>query len=81
MGALSQQLDSYSRLGIPKLQHCKVKFEAEDAVEEGMCKTKYLNPNYAKTIRLQCIQINIRLFNENLFSPISIILAQTRKLI
>ena len=45
MGALSQQLDSYSRLGIPKLQHCKVKFEAEDAVEEGMCKIKYLNPN------------------------------------
>ena len=51
MGALSQQLDSYSRLGIPKLQHCKVKFEAEDAVEEGMCKTKYLNPNYTKTIK------------------------------
>ena len=35
MDALVQQLDSYSRLGIPKLQHCKVKFEAEDAVEEG----------------------------------------------
>ena len=35
MDALVQQLDSYSRLGIPKLQHCNVKFEAEDAVEEG----------------------------------------------
>ena len=35
MDALVQQLDSYSRLGIPKLQHCAVKFEAEDAVEEG----------------------------------------------
>ena len=35
MDALVQQLDSYSRLGIPKLQHCAVQFEAEDAVEEG----------------------------------------------
>ena len=45
MGALSQQLDSYSRLGIPKLQHCKVKFEAEDAVEEGKCKIAYIYLN------------------------------------
>ena len=36
MDALVQQLDSYSRLGIPKLQHSTVNFEAEDEVEEGM---------------------------------------------
>ena len=35
MDALVQQLDSYSRLGIPKLQHSTINFEAEDEVEEG----------------------------------------------
>ena len=35
MDMLVQQLDSYSRLGIPKLQHI-CPFEAEDEVEEGL---------------------------------------------
>ena len=33
MDALVQQLDSYSRLGIPKLQHSTINFEAEDLVD------------------------------------------------
>ena len=44
MDALVQQLDSYARLGIPKLQHCTVNFEAEDEVEEG----KYLLNTWTK---------------------------------
>lgn len=34
MAALVQQLDTYSRIGIPKLHH-QVAFEYEDEVEEG----------------------------------------------
>lgn len=34
MAALVQQLDSYSKVGIPKLHH-NANFEYEDEVEEG----------------------------------------------
>jgi hypothetical protein len=34
MSALVQQLDMYSRIGIPKLHH-QVTFEFDDEVEEG----------------------------------------------
>ena len=41
MDLLVTHLDTYSRLGIPKLHHL-VAFEAEDEVEEGNKNTKEL---------------------------------------
>ena len=41
MDLLVTHLDTYSRLGIPKLHHL-VAFEAEDEVEEGMYFTTIL---------------------------------------
>ena len=62
MDALVQQLDSYSRLGIPKLQHCNVKFEAEDAVEEGkLCnlyvlKIEFIHLLFCFTLRVKHVK-------------------------
>jgi len=42
MAALVQQLDTYSKVGIPKLQQQSVAFEHEDEVEEGECTARKL---------------------------------------
>ena len=41
MEELAVQLDSYSRLGIPKLQHCQDS-TLDDKVEEGNCRWRTL---------------------------------------
>ena len=45
MDLLVTHLDTYSRLGIPKLHHL-VAFEAEDEVEEGMLLHTVAVPQY-----------------------------------